>query len=302
MAEEVLDLFKDWTPEMIRSFINIGKDRRESEAKREARVQNFKKGPEKVKELMDNPEEKDRWIRRSFLSHEAQERARQTRANRTSEERRETSRKCSEAQEKGVQVRNRWTPERRKEFSKTNSEAQIKVWTERTPEERREFSIKVTEGWTNKSPKEMEDYSRSCSENQRRYLAGLTPKEMETRMRNSLLSDEAILKSRRTCAKLPSRPEIFLGMYIEGNFPGEVAYTGDGKAGIVIGGKIPDFKYINKDKVIEELGGLGYYHFYEDEQMLIEHYRKYGYECIVVWEWDCYFPEELDKIFKTRGG
>jgi len=31
----------------------------------------------------------------------------------------------------------------------------------------------------------------------------------------------------------------------------------------------------------------------EEEEELVEHYRKYGYDCLVIWEWDCYLWGEL---------
>lgn len=99
----------------------------------------------------------------------------------------------------------------------------------------------------------------------------------------------------------PTEPELFLGMYLERNFPGEWLYNGDGKAGFVIGGRVPDFVNINGRKVVVEVFGE-YWHKFGSEGDKIAHYSRYGYDCIVVWELDCYLREELDKIFKRFGG
>lgn len=125
----------------------------------------------------------------------------------------------------------------------------------------------------------------------RRYWAGLTPEQVGERVRSSILGSRS-----------PTLPEVFLRLYLERTFPGEWAYNGDKRQNVVIGGRVPDFVNINGRKAfIEELGGIGYYHFLEDEKEKVEHYKKYGYECIIVFEWDCYLPEELDKIFQNVG-
>ncbi len=74
------------------------------------------------------------------------------------------------------------------------------------------------------------------------------------------------------------KPNKLEQIYIdEFNF---LEYVGDGK--LIIMGRCPDFKVYGKQKLIEIFGD--YWHKGEDPNILIEHYRKYGYECIVIWE------------------
>ena len=85
----------------------------------------------------------------------------------------------------------------------------------------------------------------------------------------------------------PTGPERWLGWYLEDKYPGEWAYNGNCDLGIIVGGRIPDFVNVNGLKVVIEVFGY-YWHKPEDEEKKIKHYKKFGYECIVIWEYDCY--------------
>ena len=89
-----------------------------------------------------------------------------------------------------------------------------------------------------------------------------------------------IKKTMANCARLPSGPEkSFIGLCSQYNLPFE--YTGNGK--IWIDGQNPDF--INTDgkkQLVEILGN--YWHNKEETQKRVEHYAKYGFECITIWE------------------
>lgn len=69
-------------------------------------------------------------------------------------------------------------------------------------------------------------------------------------------------------------------------------YNGNGKQNIIIGGKIPDYVRMDGKKQVIEVFGT-YWHNEEEEEERIEHYRKYGYDCLVIWEWDCYLWDKL---------
>lgn len=59
-------------------------------------------------------------------------------------------------------------------------------------------------------------------------------------------------------------------------------YTGDFK--LRIGRRNPDFTHKTKPLVIEAFGG--YWHPVSDEPHRIRHYKKYGYQCLVIWRQD----------------
>lgn len=304
---ETLDLFKDFTPEMIDMVRHTGRGCRQ-------------------KEYMASlsSKEKEAYLRLSFHSREAKER--NTRVHGTEDFRIGQS-------EDAQRVWNNKTQEEIEEFGRRVSEGHAK----RTQEEKEETSRRISKAnkrwWINLSEGERNrslgnsflssESLKKSREGIRKYIASLTPEEKKRRYRNSVGSDEARRKSiegirkhwaditpeekerwsRRNIEashKKPTMPELFLGIYLEDRYPREWAYNGDGGRGIVIGGRVPDFVNINgRKQVIEELGV--YWHLLEDEVERIEHYKKYGYECIVVWEWDCYLWDELDKIFFSRG-
>lgn len=59
-------------------------------------------------------------------------------------------------------------------------------------------------------------------------------------------------------------------------------YTGQIKdKKIDIGGRIPDYLHLSEKKIIEIYGDC--YHLGEDPQDKIDHYKDYGYDCVVIW-------------------
>jgi len=79
----------------------------------------------------------------------------------------------------------------------------------------------------------------------------------------------------------PNKPEIFLQNLLNELYPNEWEYTGDGK--LVINGRIPDFANTNGEKKLIEHFGT-YWHRDSNPQELIDHYRKYGYDTLIIWE------------------
>lgn len=85
----------------------------------------------------------------------------------------------------------------------------------------------------------------------------------------------------------PTRPERVMGELLEGLFPGEYLYVGDGQ--LLIGGRCPDFANINGQKKLVEVFG-NYWHREEDPLSRIAYFEKWGYQTLVIWE------AELDDI------
>lgn len=116
--------------------------------------------------------------------------------------------------------------------------------------------------------------------------------------------DREVLKrvsaSARANARGPSEPEFFLGVYLEGKYPREWAYNGNGEQNVSIGGRIPDFININGRRAVIEVLGT-YHHPEEDFEGKREHYRKYGYDCFVLWHYECYFPGDIERVLRGSG-
>ncbi len=85
------------------------------------------------------------------------------------------------------------------------------------------------------------------------------------------------IHSRRT----PSSPELkFIDLCEKFNLP--FKYIGDIiDKKIVIGGKVPDFIHESENKLIEIFGD--YWHKGNNPQDRIDFFKKYGYECLVIW-------------------
>ena len=79
-----------------------------------------------------------------------------------------------------------------------------------------------------------------------------------------------------------SGPEIiFETLAIENHLPYYFNGYAQNKTPLILGRKIPDFVH-NTDKKLIEIWG-NFYHNDQNPQVLIDHYKKYGYECIVIW-------------------
>lgn len=81
----------------------------------------------------------------------------------------------------------------------------------------------------------------------------------------------------------PNRQEIELNNILKEKFPNEYKYVGDFK--FWIDGKNPDFINVNGQKKIIELFGT-YFHKIikeDDSQKRINHFKKYGYDTLIIW-------------------
>lgn len=88
----------------------------------------------------------------------------------------------------------------------------------------------------------------------------------------------------------PNKPEILLEQIIN-QLTSDFKYNGDFSQGIAIGGKIPDFVNCNGKKQVIEMFG----NFWHDPKRrkvklnqtydgTIRHYKKYGWNCLIIWE------------------
>jgi len=285
-------------------------------------------------------EERETRARNSFLSEEAIKRSGESRleywANLTEEERLQRGRSISAGlaamTEKDKSVRDYnigegqrryWEalPPEERESRGLDFKDRMDAWrASLSLSERLEINENIRQGqkrfWASLSNEEISrvlagglhslDSQRRAKESHRVYLASLTKEEMKVRMENSCLSPEAVLKSRKSAKVSPSEPEVWLEVFLGRNFPDLFGYNGDGGLDTRVGIRIPDF--VRKDgirQVISVMGGLGYYHFLEDEEAEVVYYREFGYDCLVVWEWECYLWDDLlEKIrsFIRRGG
>jgi len=92
------------------------------------------------------------------------------------------------------------------------------------------------------------------------------------------------------CLK-PNKAELILNKILSQNFSKDYKYVGDFQ--FWLGGKNPDFMNVNGQKKLIELFG-NYWHKGEDPKNRIRHFKKYGFDTLVIWE------KELKNILKLE--
>lgn len=94
-----------------------------------------------------------------------------------------------------------------------------------------------------------------------------------------------------------NRTETQLEILLNKLFPNKYKFVGDGYT--FIGGKCPDF--INfKDKRIIELFG-NYWHKKSEEKQRINHFKKYGYNTLIIWEEELKNVDKLINKLNSKG-
>lgn len=89
------------------------------------------------------------------------------------------------------------------------------------------------------------------------------------------------------CKPLNGKETILLSLIQKANLP--FKYVGGGE--VWLGNRNPDFINTNGKKQVIELFGT-YWHPIFDVAQRREHYRQYGFDCLVVWEDELSFPEK----------
>jgi len=109
---------------------------------------------------------------------------------------------------------------------------------------------------------------------------------------NSMKRKEVVIKQIRSRCASPNFPEKYLFELVDLLFPNNYGLNPRGEI-IRIGNKKPDIVNINgQKKVIEHFGRK--WHLPGDEQIKIDHYKKFGFDCLVVWR------EELDNLVTLK--
>lgn len=98
--------------------------------------------------------------------------------------------------------------------------------------------------------------------------------------------------------KKPTKPEVRLGQIIEEVCPSQYKYVGNGVC--IIGGKIPDFLNVNGQKKVIEMYGT-YWHRNHNPQDRINHFKDYGYDCLIIWQHELKEPLS-DKVIESIKG
>lgn len=90
----------------------------------------------------------------------------------------------------------------------------------------------------------------------------------------------------------PNKSENFLITLLNKNFPKEYKYVGNFQ--FWVNGKNPDFMNINGQKKLIELFG-NYWHRNEEPRNRIRHFKKYGFNTLIIWERELKDINKLEK-------
>jgi len=132
-----------------------------------------------------------------------------------------------------------------------------------------------------------EEYHKRLSEarKERVILQKTKDKQSETQKEN-WANPEFAKRMAISQHRKPNSAELLLESILNRCFPNEWKYTGDGQ--VWIEGRNPDFVNINGKKQVIELFGC-YWHIErarttDDVQNRINHYKKYGFDCLIIWD------------------
>jgi hypothetical protein len=174
---------------------------------------------------------------------------------------------------------------------KEQSERQKIVWANKPVEEKSKGAKKF---WFNLKQDFncLKKRNENLSRGMKKRWASLLPE-----VKNRILSRWFECSDRK-----PNETENYVTSLIQKSRPTDFIYSGDGV--IWIAGKNPDWFNINgKKQVIEFLGT--YWHGEkltgrikeQEEEYLINHYKRYDYSCLIIWESELKNPDKIiDKI------
>lgn len=128
--------------------------------------------------------------------------------------------------------------------------------------------------------------------------------EFSEKMRLNFQDPEFVERYRKGLNAKPNNAELKLQSILDKYYPNTYKYVGDFQ--VNLGGKFPDFININGRKEVIELFG-NYWHDPNEfpdrlnQEELIEHYKQYGFSCIIIWEEELKNTEGLLEHVRSGG-
>lgn len=120
----------------------------------------------------------------------------------------------------------------------------------------------------------------------------MSPEQVKKWTERSFLTDQAHLNSARNSHIPKSRAELKLEIVLTKSLPGFFGYNGKANLNVCIGGRIPDFvRLVGLKQVISVFEGPP--RSWADEYEEIQHYNKFGCNCLVVWGFELEDEEAL---------
>jgi len=176
------------------------------------------------------------------------------------------------------------------------------TYENKTPEELEDIKRRISEGvrarYSRLTVTEYLQENENKSKATKNYWDSTTPEEKEARLQSSIHSKESLIKSAKNNPKLPTREELLLKDFLNRNFPKVFGYNGQGNLNVCIGGRIPDFVRLDKVPQVISLFGEAFNTIGDVEEEIL-HYSNLGYECLVVWNGECYLESSLKNYLQN---
>ena len=195
------------------------------------------------------------------------------------------------------------TEETRRRMSEANTGNQYAlghVHTEESKQLMREAALGNKCAMGNVHTEETRQKMREASLGNQYHLGLVHTEEAKQKMREAMMKNWKDPEFQRRWSESvhmrPNEPECQLQSVLDKHFPGEWKYTGDGT--FWIKGKNPDFTNVNGKKQVIEIFGY-YWHDDDEVEPRIAHFKEYGFDCIIFWEFDVYDEEEVVGRVKT---
>ena len=162
---------------------------------------------------------------------------------------------------------------------------------------RRSEKIKGRRPWNKGLTKDNDPRMARQAQNligRRSWCKGLTKEQFPQLAKSEIVKEKIKNKvgrlTRILCGRKPNKQEFRLQQVLDMFFPNQWQYVGNGQ--LVIGGKCPDFVNVNSQKKIIELFG-DYWHKGEDPEYRTGLFSSYGFQTLVLWEFELRNAESL---------
>jgi hypothetical protein len=169
-----------------------------------------------------------------------------------------------------------------------NSQGQLRRWERMTPEEREEevevFRERMKTWREGLSPEELGELKSKISVAMKANWESLTEEQKRAWVVGSFLGG----------GYGQTEPERIVEEWLDLNRPGEYKYVGN-SGDVTIGGKIPDFINVDGKKEVVEVFGMRW-HGWEEVEALKSHYKGFGFDCKILWDFECYVPERIEEV------
>lgn len=155
--------------------------------------------------------------------------------------------------------------------------------------------LKISEAMKGKTPAEVTmeaaKEANRARKGEKRSKYQIKDKELLRQKRREMWRRDTYVANQMKARHLkPNKTELKFQKLLDKHFSNKWKFVGDGK--LIIGGKCPDFANIDGRKNLIELFGC-YWHKGENPQNKVNHYKKYGFKCIVIWENELNNEEQL---------